>query len=231
MVSICVRRGLVGLVVAMLCVSMGCVDPKSSGGGKTPKEPAEVKVPKEPAEVKVPRLEFCGLGGSANHVVYLIDRSGSMFDIFDAVKGKIADSVNDLQPDQDFHVIMFADGDPLEKQPMTLTPSTDRYKSALAKFLVKVKAERTTNPIKAINRAFDVLDKANKKPGKIIYMLTDGAFPDNEAVIATIRARNIRKDVHVNTFLYGWKPPTAVKIMKQIATENGGRYLYVSPDE
>ncbi len=182
-------------------------------------------------EGKGPRSGFGGLGGNAHHLVYLIDRSGSMFDTFDAVKREISDSVKDLELEQDFHVIMFADGEPLEKQPMALTPPSDKYKLALAKFLETVKAERTTNPIKAINRAFDVLAKANKRRGKIIYMLTDGAFPDNEAVLATIRAKNIRRDVLINTFLYGWKPPIAVKVMTQIANENGGQYRYVSPDE
>jgi len=178
-----------------------------------------------------PRSGFGGLGGNAHHIVYLIDRSGSMFDTFDAVKKEIRDSVKDLHPQQDFHVIMFADGEPLEKKPMALTPPTDTYKIALAEFLLNVKAENTTNPVKAINRAFDVLAKANRKPGKIIYMLTDGAFPDNEKVLSTIRARNTRRDVLINTFLYGWKPPIAERVMKQIASENGGQYRYVSLDE
>jgi len=180
---------------------------------------------------KAPRSEFAGLGGNAHHIVYLIDRSGSMFDVFDAAKSKVYNSVKNLQPVQDFHVIMFADGDPVEKKPMALTPPTNEHKLALAKFLDIVRAERTTNPIKAINRAFDVLAKANKRPGKIIYMLTDGAFPNNKAVLAAIRARNIRRDVQINTFLYGWKTPKGVKVMSQIADENGGKYRYVSPEE
>ena len=180
---------------------------------------------------KGPRSGFGGLGGNAHHVVYLIDRSGSMFDTFNAVKREIADSVGKLHPVQDFHVIMFSDGDPLEKKPMALTPPSDTYKRALGLFLETVKAEKRTNPIKGINRAFDVLAKANRRPGKIIYMLTDGAFPDNEAVLETIRTRNSKRDVLINTFLYGWNPPIAVKVMTQIANENGGQYRYVSSDE
>ena len=165
-----------------------------------------------------------------HHIVYLSDRSGSMFDTFDAVKREIMNSVKDLQPVQDFHVIMFADGDPLEKKPMALTPPTEKYKLALAKFLSKIKAEGTTNPVKGITRAFDVLAKANRKPGKVIYLLADEGFPDNKAVIATIRARNAKKDVVIHTFLYGKKSPVAVKVMSQIAKENGGRYRHVDPD-
>ncbi len=179
-----------------------------------------------------PRAGFGGTGGNAHHIVYLIDRSGSMFDTFDAVKKEIVESVMNLTPVQDFHVIMFAEGEPLEKKPMALTPPTERYKISLAEFLMSVKAENTTNPVKAINRAFDVLAKADRKPGKIIYMLTDGAFPNNEEVLSTIRTRNSKKrDVLINTFLYGWRPPIAEKVMTQIANENGGKYRYVSLDE
>ncbi|MDP6546094.1 MAG: VWA domain-containing protein [Phycisphaerae bacterium] len=179
-----------------------------------------------------PRAGMYGTGGNAHHIVYLIDRSGSMFDTFDAVKREIAKSVGELQPVQDFHVIMFSDGEPKEKKPMALTPPTEKYKLALGRFLESIKAERTTNPIKGINRAFDVLAKADRRrPGKLIYMLTDGAFPDNDAVFAAIKAKNSRRTVLINTFLYGWKPPIAEEVMSRIARENGGRYRYVSPDE
>lgn len=177
------------------------------------------------------RSSLYGLRGNAHHIIYLIDRSGSMFDSFEAVKFEICRSVADLRPEQDFHVIMFADGRPLEKRPMDLTHPTDKHKIALAGFLKGVKAENTTNPVMAIHRAFNVLSRANRNPGKLIYMLTDGAFPDNEAVLAAIRARNGRKDVLINTFLYGWKPPVAEKVMIKIADDNGGNYRYISPDE
>ena len=178
-----------------------------------------------------PRSGFGGLGGNAHHIVYLIDRSGSMFDTFEAVKREICNSVGKLNPVQDFHVIMFADGAPLEKTPIALSHPTDANKRALAAFLKDVKAEKTTNPIKGINRAFDVLANANRKPGKIIYMLTDGNFSDNKAVIDLIAARNAKGEVLVNTFLYGWKPVIAEQVMKEIADKNGGDYRYVSPDE
>ncbi len=169
-------------------------------------------------------------GDGPHHIMYLIDRSGSMFDIFDEVKHDIAQSVGRLVA-QDFHVIMFADGQPFEKTPKALTPPTEKNKIALAGFLKKVKAEGTTDPVKGITRAFDVLDKADKRPGKIIYLLADGGFPDNTAVIAAIRARNAKKDVVIHAFLYGKKSPVAVKVMSQIAKENGGVYRYINPAE
>ena len=184
-----------------------------------------------------PRSNFGGLGGNAHHIVYLIDRSGSMIDTFPAVREEIISSVSGLQGVQDFHVILFAEGRPLEKNPPGLTLATEPVKLALAKFLEPVRAERQTDPVPAVIRAFEVLAGARLtrggRPtrGKLVYLLTDGVFPDYEKVLQTIRERNVRKDVLINTFLYGFRPPLAEKIMKQIASENGGRFRYISPDE
>ena len=54
---------------------------------------------------------------------------------------------------------------------------------------------------------------------------------DNAAVLAAVRKLNSAGKVHINTYLYGNKPPEAEKVMKQIAKENGGRFRYVSPEE
>ena len=166
-----------------------------------------------------------------HNIVYLVDRSGSMFDMINAVKNDILNSAKVLDPIQNFHVIMLADGDPLEKKPMFLTPSIEKHKIALAGFLANTRAEGRTNPVKGINRAFDTLAKMKKCPGKVINLLTDGTFPDNQAVFMAIRARNRKKDVMINTFLIGKKTPIAVKVMQQIAKENGGKYRYVNPNE
>jgi uncharacterized protein with von Willebrand factor type A (vWA) domain len=154
-----------------------------------------------------------------------------MLETFDAVKEEISNSVNRLDSTQTFHVIMFDKGAPLEKKPTALTRATDANKRALAEFLSKTNPGITTDPIKAVNRAFDVLARADRKPGKIIYLLTDGPFGDNKAVIAAVRKRNIMLDVTINTILCAWKPPEAVKIMTQIADENAGHYRYVNPNE
>lgn len=98
-------------------------------------------------------------------------------------------------------------------------------------FLKRLGQRRLRILSRAINRAFDVLSKANKRPGKLIYMLTDGAFPNNEDVLKAIRARNVSGEVLINTFLYGCRPVVAEEVMVRIADENGGEYRYVSPDE
>jgi hypothetical protein len=177
-----------------------------------------------------PRSNFFGSGGNAHNVVYVIDRSGSMIDTFDHVRAEIVRSISRLQDSQTFHIIMFATGSPIEldiagaRRPYVATKAN---KKEAVRFLIHdVMAEGQTNPVPALQKAFQVLQHTKKK-GKLIYLLTDGIFPDNDKVLAAIRSSNARKDVLINTFLYGNRPPEAVDVMEKIAEENGGSYRYV----
>ncbi|MCE5328330.1 MAG: VWA domain-containing protein [Planctomycetaceae bacterium] len=179
-----------------------------------------------------PGAGLFGSGGNAHHIVYVIDRSGSMSDSFDLVKRECAASMGRLQSSQDFHIILFAEGAPLEPPSKKLVSATEASKLEAVKFLKEVQAQAQTDPIPALKRAFAVLAAANPKlEGKLLFLLTDGVFPDNEKALATIRALNIRRDVHVNTFLYGNKPPVAVEVLQTIAKENGGKYKFISGQE
>ncbi len=184
---------------------------------------------------KGPRSTFYGSGGNAHHVVFVIDRSGSMIDTFDFVRNAMGRSISRLKEVQDFHIIMFAAGPPIEFGQRRLVPATREYKLQAARFLKKIHTRGRTNPIPALLRAFDVLDKSNKRPGKLIYLLTDGEFPDNEKVLAAIRARNRDHKVLINTYLYGGdvaqQHPEAVKVMQTIARENGGRFLAITDQD
>ena len=172
--------------------------------------------------------------GNVHHIVYVIDRSGSMVEEFDTVRREMLRSISYLVARQDFHVILFSHSRPLEVGARRLMPAKRIYKESAAKFLDSVRAGGRTDPIPALRRAFEVLDRADTRggrTGKLIFLLTDGSFPDNAAVLAAVRQLNVNKTVLVNTYLYGHRPPEAEKVMKQIAEECNGRYKYVSPDE
>jgi len=183
-----------------------------------------------------PRSDFLGSGGSAHHVVFVIDKSGSMAigGVFDHVRQQMLISISKLREIQDFHVILFADGPPDEFQPRRLVPGSDMYKENVAKWLKTVQAHSTTgatNPVPSLVRAFAVLRNADtRRKGKLIYLLTDGVFLDNALVLRTVTG-NRSKDVFINTYLYGFKPPEAVALMKKIASVTRGKYKYVSRDE
>lgn len=183
-----------------------------------------------------PRAEFIGIetrpGEPAHHVVYVIDRSGSMTDIFDAVLREMRNSILKLRPEQDFHVILFNDGPPAENPPRCLVPATRDNRRDLAHFLSRVVASGRTDPVPALERAFAVLRRADpRRKGKVIFLLTDAEFPDSEKVLRVVARLNRDKQVRINTFLYGYKPVHAERVMAKIAADNGGQYRFVPAGE
>jgi len=179
-----------------------------------------------------PKSSFFGTGGNAHHVVYVVDRSGSMAASFDFVRQQMLKSISRLAPSQTFHIILFAEGRPIENPPGRLVPAEDAYRLGAVDFLMPIQAIGQTDPVPALLRAFQVLQKADdKKPGKLIYLLTDGVFPDNEAVLRAVAEANRNKDVHINTYLYGDQELEAKDVLERLANENGGRFKLIDSYE
>jgi len=152
----------------------------------------------------------------------------------DLVIGELCRSLARLNGEkQDYHVILFAAGKPLEKKPKRLTPATRKNVKGTARWLeMDVTCGGDTKAIPAMERAFAVLKGA--KGGSLIYLLTDGEFKDvggNAKVRAYIESKNKGRKVHINTFLYGTRPKRAVEVMEKIAKNNGGRYRFVEDQE
>ncbi|MFP4052766.1 MAG: VWA domain-containing protein [Phycisphaerae bacterium] len=181
-----------------------------------------------------PKGNFFGHGGNAHHIVYVIDRSGSMAlaGTFDAVCREMILSISKLHPVQTFHIILFGDGRTIENPPQRLVEATDDRKEEAAEFLEKQRAEGPTDPIPALKAAFRVLAQADKaKRGKIVFLLTDGVFTtDNEDVLRVINGSNRSREVHINTYLYGSREKEAVDVMQKIAQQNGGKFKIINPD-
>lgn len=167
----------------------------------------------------------------ARHVVYVIDRSGSMLVSFDAVRLELIRSVSRLTEKQDFHVILFSSGRPVENPPRRLVAATLDNKLRLVKFLKTIYPERQTDPTAALVRAFEVLRPAKARGGKLIHLLTDAEFPESQKVLRLLKRLNADGGVHINTFLYRRRSPAAEKVMRRIATDHFGWYNYVSPEE
>jgi len=175
-----------------------------------------------------PRSSLLGAGGNATHVVFVIDRSGSMIDNFEDVRRAVLLSIGHLSSVQDFHVILFAEGRAIESGPRRLVQPTEANKLAAAAFLASARAGFQSDPTAAMNRAFDVLDAARGGSGKLIYLLSDGAFPDGPAVLALIRKRNADKQVRINTYFCGGGDAQARALLRQIAISTGGLFRQVA---
>ena len=182
-------------------------------------------------KVGPPGTKFIGVGSRAHHIVYVIDRSASMHGKLDLVVREIINSVGRLVREQDFHVILFNSGPPLENPPRCLVPATRENKVELAGFLKTVIARNRTDPVRALERAFAVLKRADRRRGKLICLLTDAEFPNNEEVMQVVRRLNRDKEVQIDTFLYGHRPRRAERVMTKIAEESRGRYTFVPAGE
>ena len=94
-----------------------------------------------------------------------------------------------------------------------------------------------TDPVPALRRAFEVLRHApTSRKGKLLYLLTDGDFADNKAVLAELVKLNAARDVHINTILYATtlemnSGRSAQEMLKGIAATHGGTYKWVRVDE
>jgi len=200
-----------------------------------------------------PKSRFFGSGGNAYHIVYVVDRSGSMAPTFEQVRIEMLKSISKLQRGQDFTIILFAENQCIEGPEKRLVLAELEYKLKANNFLKDITASGQTTVLPALKRAFQILKYADaSKPGRLVYLLSDGDFAGmsggstytgadgralngNEAVVQWLRDNNPKDEkkglVHVNTFLYLNKDEDAMKVMDTVAKENGGRFKLISTDE
>ncbi|MBT3279518.1 MAG: VWA domain-containing protein [Phycisphaerales bacterium] len=186
--------------------------------------------------------------GNTDDILYVIDRSGSMLDTLDAIAYNMTLSISALSPQprvgmtfaqrqqqrkRRFGILFFSDTKPIAFQSARLVKPTMENQLAAATFLQGVFPLGKTDPVPALQRAFaslrDAQKSANAPRNQLIYLLTDGVFPDSNAVIRLVRAE-LRDNprVQICTILYGHRPPAAETTLKTIATLSGGTYRYVS---
>jgi uncharacterized protein with von Willebrand factor type A (vWA) domain len=206
-------------------------DPQAAGGDASADTASrQAAVPAEARDANG-EVTLPGLSAQAATIVFLVDRSGSMLRAFDDVRRELLACVGGLDPNrQSFHVILFADGPPMELGGAKASPATAEHKKAAGEFLSDARAEGETDPLPSLTRAFDVLDAA--PPGaKAIVLLSDSGLPGNEELLRLCRSRNAAKNVHIHTLVYARGPNGAEPAIKRIADENAGRYRFTRIEE
>ena len=167
-----------------------------------------------------PKSPFMGVSGNAMKVAYVCDSSGSMMSLFDSLRVELRKAVDTLKPVQTFDIIFFSEDNyvALDK---VLVPAVPENKRRAYDFLDKTSPHGSSNPLKGIELAFAAQPQ-------LIYMLTDGDFPNNDEIIAKIRQLNKDKKVKINTIAFGDDTDQNFhKFLKTIADENGGVYKHV----
>jgi len=112
-----------------------------------------------------------------HNIVYVVDRSGSMAASFDGIRLEMLHSISRLTSRHSFHVILFSDDEVIEGPRSGLVPADKTNRERAGQFLQKQKAVGSTTALVALRRAFRILEHADKnRPGKLIYLLSDGDF-------------------------------------------------------
>jgi hypothetical protein len=170
-----------------------------------------------------PKSPFMGVSGNAMKVVYLCDSSGSMMNKFDTLRQELRKAADGLKPIQSFDIIFFSEDTfvALDKQLMLATPEVKRK---AYDFLEKTAPHGSSDPIPGLKAAFAAQPQ-------LIYMLTDGDFPNNAQLLEELRKLNKDKKVKINTIAFMDRGEEYEKLLKQIADENGGLFKFVSDTE
>jgi len=184
------------------------------------------------------QAKFFNSGGGSNihHLVFVIDRSGSMEinesggNLLKVVKQQMRTTIRGLNEVQSFHIIFFAAGEPIEMDARALVPANPANKDKAAKFLEEISGSGRTDPIPGLKRAVAVLSRADaSKKGKQIFLLTDGDFPDNNAVKRFVQENCISAGIFVNTYLFGANAQPAIRdTMVDIARMTGGKFKAIT---
>lgn len=187
-----------------------------------------------------PSVEFIGLKGRAGKIIYVIDRSGSMLNSFEYLRRELKQSIEQLSPQQSFHVIFFDGFTPdqvnaarrrgglaidedffkvgsiIETLPRRLVPAIRVFKLKALGYLDQVFPEGQTDPVPAMRRAFEL------EPD-LIYFLTDGEF--DPVLLDYLDKWNRDRKVRVFTLAFVFQGNS--QLLKQIARAHGGQYRLV----
>ena len=175
-----------------------------------------------------PNIFRSGLQGNQRplSVAFLCDASGSMLRKFNALKVELSKAIQSLRPNQSFAIHFFTENRAISLNSQLVMATTGNKLHAL-NFLDDVTPRGSTDPIPSLELAF------REKP-QLIFLLTDGDFPDNNAVLKRIRELNKDHRVRINTIAFVGEDDSDtafITVLQQIARESSGVYRHVTEDE
>ncbi len=175
------------------------------------------------------RTNVFGVSGEGSKFVYVFDRSGSMErslgpSPLKAAKVQLLASLESLSATHQFQII-FYNQEPLMFAPRgratTLVFGDERTKLAAEQFLNGIAAVGATTGREA------ALLMALRLQPDVVFFLSDVDNPLMPRQLAKIRRRNAGR-TSINTIEFDRGPANnSANFLKQLAAENGGRYVYV----
>ena len=151
----------------------------------------------------------------ASNIIFVVDRSGSAIDTFEAMKTDILKSIDNLTEKSRFQILCF--GKTILPFSDALVVATATNKKKAKEFLDNIIPVGQGSMISSIQQAMGYSSKST-----VIVVSGDGREADNQAVINSIK----RSRIPIYTVLYGSRPPKAVELMQKIASTTKGKYVF-----
>jgi len=185
------------------------------------------------------RAQFLGSGGNARRIAFIIDASGSLIDTFPFVVRELKQSISQLSERQHFTIIFFQGDDVIEVPPTGIDAkrASPAIKQQAIDWLAKenyhVTPKGTSNPVRALRRAFEY------RP-QLIFLLSDnitgqGQYEIDQRQLLEEIDRVNRSGTKINTLQFIYPDPLIQAgmggTMEQIAERSGGVYKFVSKSE
>jgi hypothetical protein len=82
-----------------------------------------------------------------------------------------------------------------------------------------------TDPLPAITKAFEL------QPEMIFLLIDPSDFPDKQAVISLVAKQNAKAKIKLNIIAFEGHDVENEKFLKELATQSGGIYKYISSKE
>ncbi|MBN2447605.1 MAG: hypothetical protein JXO22_12805 [Phycisphaerae bacterium] len=138
------------------------------------------------SRMRIGQAGVWNLNVAANHIVYVVDFSGSIVTVVDDLKRELKLSIGRLKKSQTFNVILFygkgrALTDSFESQ---LVPATEENRLRFVEWIDAKGAEGGTNPLPAVQRALSQGPEA-------VFFFSDGLFEDDLVERITSANRNV----------------------------------------
>jgi len=185
------------------------------------------------------RAQFLGSGGNARRIAFVIDASGGIVGEFPFVVDELKRSISQLSERQHFTVIFFQGDKVIEIPPNGIdakrASSTIKQQTIdwLAKENYNVVPEYSSNPTKALRRAFEYQPQ-------LIFLLSDaitgqGQYEIDQRQLLDEIDRINRSGTKINTIQFIFQDPLLKAglrgTMELIAERSGGVYKFVSKSD
>jgi len=171
---------------------------------------------------KAKAAKIFGIEDTAARRVFMFDSSGSLMTGFDGLRRRLKDEIAALDSQTAFSVLFFTyEGYAAVDRQWLMADANGKQRAM--DFINALRPYGSTDPVPGIKQAFAL------KPD-VIYLGTDGDFPNNAAVLDAIRNLDPNHQVRINTVLLGDGEPEIQALLQGIASESGGRFARTSLD-